>query len=533
MPGRIIYNSINIDLVREWNRFSVRNAVNNVSVQSMAGIQQTANFFDQDFITAERERITAQEVIELEQFYEFAKDGSTFSFERDRNLGTYISFEGKSLNTNDGTAGTFAITEVTDSAYYLDPSTGLMTTVGITATDSNTPRFPAGKYGGGVLIEGARTNLNDRPHDFDPVTASWVAVDITVTANTTETKDTRNTNLADKLVSSGGTRTHTFTTGTVVDDCTFALLCKAPTGETDIVLAIEGTSGGQVLSGTLNIPSNGPEPNGFTRVQVRYDDSGSALTGNLRFIIVQENATTLYCDHAQFETGTDQFFASQPIGMATTTSSITRNAENLEYSTTDVFNQDKITVSFWVKPEWVFDEHPAVTLFWVNSTVASDRILSYLILANGNHEVRHYSGDNSVGAQILGSASASFTQNEWTHVLITSDPTISNGLLRYIDGVLDGTSSNSAFSSADVQSLFAIGSSVGGGSPAFAVFDDLMIRKDIFNVAQVRSLFNFGRGLGIRKNRWSSVKLKNPDFNPVQGVGNKYSFRLELEEVLT
>lgn len=509
MAARLEYNNIIVEFGenRDFNSYLDSEFVMVSQVQSMSGVEQTLKFFDQQKIRATMRLVTAQKKQELDEWFDFVKDGTAFKFWRDWNLGTYIGFEGKSLKTNDGDVGTFAITEVTDAAYYLDPSTGLLTTVGTTGNDTNTPRFPAGQYGGGVLIEGARTNLITHPSVFDNTTSggAWINSNCTVGDNTTETLDPAGANASDKLTATSNAGGVQFSTSTSIstNDGVASVWLKSPSGDVSVTLKIESTSAGVLTStGSVNISAG----DSWTNLSVVHESSGS-VAGNWRMTLtIDTNTEIIYAWDAQLEVGSDVLFPSQAIG-AVSTSSITRNAESLEYSTTDVFNQDKITVSFWVKPEWVFDEHPTAALFWVNSTVASNRVLSYHILSSGAHEIRHYNGDNSVGAQILGSASGDFTQNSWTHVVITADSTISNGLLRYIDGVLDGTSSNSAFSPADVESLFAIGSAVGGASPAFCVFDDFEIWKDVKDASWVNNRFNQNRGSGYGRNRFDNMLL--------------------------
>jgi hypothetical protein len=114
--GRITYNSIDIDFDREWNSFNLLKAGNLSKVDGMSGVGQTVFFFDRDLITATKSRLSGKETIQLDEFFEYTKDGSSFLFERDRDLGTFINFEGKSPDTNDETTGTFTRTNVADSA---------------------------------------------------------------------------------------------------------------------------------------------------------------------------------------------------------------------------------------------------------------------------------------------------------------------------------------------------------------------------------------------------------------------------------
>ena len=526
---RIQYNSITVDIDRDFNTYLDKKFVNNAVVQSASGLEQTVNFFTQQKIRASMRLVTAQKKQELDEWFDFVKDGTAFKFWRDYNLGTYINFEGKSLKTNDGDAGTFAITEVTDAAYYLDPSTGLQTTVGVTGTDSNTPRFPAGKYGSGVLIEGARTNLCTHPSDFN--NAAWVkGANITVSDNnTTETLDPIGTNIADKLTTSGGTRTLTFTTSTAIstNDSVFSVLAKSPTGEVDIVLAIEGTSGGQESSGTLNVVSNGQDGNGFTRYSVTHENDAS-LTGNWRYVIVVENSLDLYLFGANMEAGTDVLFPTNLIA-PTLTASTTRNAESLTYLTTDVVNQDKGTISFWFTPGWIFDKHGSVVLFH-SGVDTTNRHLTVVFDSTGNFSTTMYKLNGSTFESVTGSGST-IVQNAAHHYVLTYDSTVSNGLKNYLDASLLATSSNAAFSASGIGTNFAIGSFNNGNNPAFCVFDDFEIYKDVKDASWVNQRFNQNRGTGLGRNRFDNMLLDS--YKTTERNNGFYDIELTMREQLS
>jgi hypothetical protein len=151
---RITYNSINIDLERYWNEAGVNNRHRRTDQESEAGIEEFLNYIDRDFITMVKERITAHELQQLKQLYEYAKDGTAFTFLRDKDLGGFWEFE-KTLKNNDLSELTFTRTAGDPSnASYVDPSTGLLTF----EDTLNTPRYDSGKWGHGLIIEGAREN---------------------------------------------------------------------------------------------------------------------------------------------------------------------------------------------------------------------------------------------------------------------------------------------------------------------------------------------------------------------------------------
>ena len=65
--GQIEYNSIIINFVRQWSNFAVNNRQFRDVLVSGSGIKEYLNAYNQEFIQAIRERITAQELAELLQ----------------------------------------------------------------------------------------------------------------------------------------------------------------------------------------------------------------------------------------------------------------------------------------------------------------------------------------------------------------------------------------------------------------------------------------------------------------------------------
>lgn len=383
-----------------------------------------------------------------------------------------------------------ALTSGASNAWYIDPTSGLL----VEAADTTTSRrLVAGKNKGtAILIEGARTNINDRPSDFDPATATWVANNMTVAANTSETLDPAGGSNADKLTATSANGSITFTTTTAANDTGYGVWLKSASGSIDVDLDIDDNP--STITITLPI-SVTPEWTFFT-----HTNGIANLTNDLVYRIkVKTNTEFVYAWGCQFEVGSDVFFSSQIIDPVATASK-TRAAESIKRSTTGLIGQNKGTIGFLIKPQWVFDKHPIVALLHINSTVASNNFISYLILANGNHELRQYNVLNAVASSIGGSASGHFTQNTWTHVVFTYDSTIANGLNLYINGVLSSgsPSSNVAFAAADVQSLLAIGSLTTDSLQAYAEFDEFFTDKtlnlgnEVLTASQILEIFNNG-----------------------------------------
>ena len=300
--GQIEYNGIVINFVRQWNNFAIRKAQKQAISRSAAGIRETLNFANQDFIQAVKERLTAQELAELLQFYEFARDGSSFIFIRDRGMGAYWNFE-KTLNNNDENPLTFTRTAGDSSnASYIDPSTGLLTF----EDTADTPRYPAGKYGHGLIIEGSRDNMILN-HDMDH--ADWVKSNITVGADTTEVSDPAGGNNADKLTASAanGTVTLATTVDVSTDDGVFSVWVRCPSGTVEGEIVIRDESAVLVVTQAFTATPD------WQRIQVVYENGGDP-SDNWGFVIqIDTDTEIIYVYGPQGEAGSDVLFASNYI----------------------------------------------------------------------------------------------------------------------------------------------------------------------------------------------------------------------------
>ncbi len=300
--GRIIYNSINVDLERNWNEAEVVNRQQRASSQSAAGVEEFLNFFDQDFITMVKERITAHELQQLKQWYEYVKDGTAFEFLRDKDLGGFWEFE-KTLDNNDLVAATFTrAAGDSGNASYVDPSTGLLTF----EDTVDTPRFPAGKWGHAVIIEGSRDNIILN-HGMDH--ADWSKSNITVSADTTEILDPAGGNNADKLTASAANGTVTLTTTVDVgtDDGVFSIWIASPSGDVEGEIRI--TDGGASVTGTTTFTAT---PAGEW-IQVPYTNAGDPGDNWVFVIQIDTNTEVIYVYGPQGEAGADILFASSYI----------------------------------------------------------------------------------------------------------------------------------------------------------------------------------------------------------------------------
>lgn len=532
MPGRISYNGIFIDFQNEWVRFDPLLISNTSSRQFQSGIKEHLKFFEQEFISTEMRLVPGQDEIQLQRFFEYANDGSTFELWRDKDLGTYISFEGggnsatvptitpRGLQTNDKVAGTFTRTAVADSAWFLDPSTGLMTVVPNT---NHIPRFVAGRYGQhAIQIDGAATNLIDAPSGpYD--SGNWVASNITATANTTETLDPAGTNLADKLLTTASNGSITYTSGTAVgNDAAYSFWLKTSSGSESAVLRIDGSGGGGFTNANITITP------AWREFKMTTDTSG--FTSNLRVrLTVADNSTVVYGWGAGlFDSFT---FSPGTIGAASS-SSITRNAEKLTFLSANIINQDKGTIAFWFNPAWVLGSQATKTFFQSGAT-STNRHVEIRMAATSRIEFKVYTLNGSGTGSSSNPVVSGITQDQWTHLGLTYDSTISNGVKLYLDGTLDTTSTNDPFSISSVGTNFAIGSTLSGTAEAHCKFDEIIIMQDVKPDAWFQQRFSSGFAIGEGRNYWSSVRLSNLNYVRQALRGGRSTIPLEFEEVLT
>ncbi len=530
MPGRIKYNGINIDFQNEWARFDPLLLSKANVVRSASGIAEHLKQFEQEFISTQIRFSPGQDEIQLQRFFEYANDGSTFELWRDKNLGAYISFEGggnsatvptitpRGLLTNDKVAGTFTRADTADSSWYLDPSTGLMTVVPTTA---NIPRFEAGKYGQhAIRIDGAAANLITDPSDFG---TNWVQASQTLDANTSETLDPNGGSTADKLIATAGNGLSRFTTSTASgNNVTLAGWVKCPSGTVGASLVIDDTVSGTDNTG-ITVTTE------WQRVSFTADTSG--FGGNLRFSInITDNTDIIYVwgfcafDSAQFDLGT--------VG-ALSSAAVTRGAERLTFASANTVNKEKMSFACWIKPRWAFDGQDATSVLFRSGVSDANAHMDLIINTNGDINVGMYRSASSTRINVT-VAGSFLIQDSWdNHLGFTIDSTISNGIKIYHNGLLKATSSNSAVNISEVGTPFSFGSDLNGTANINATIDEGIIMKDIKPESWFQQGYSRRFALGEGRNYWSSVRLANLNYVRQALRGGRSTIPLEFEEVIS
>ncbi|MFQ5769056.1 MAG: LamG-like jellyroll fold domain-containing protein [bacterium] len=525
MLGRIVQNSINVDFDKGWNFFRPGHLEDGIITRAASGTLRSLSFSELDTIRI-GQRLQNPTVFEqIRKMWENARGGKTsLTLVRDRNLGGYWGFERQSLKNNDGTDGTFTRTNVNDSAWYLDRSTGYYAAV----DTADTARFPEGKYGDGVLIEGTRTNLNTRPSDFDPATSSWVASNITVSADATETKDPAGTNIADKLTASAINGTLTYTTGTAVgtDDGVFSLFMKSPSGNVNVTIKIRDSVDGDLGSNAVTVTPT------WQRFQVAHESVGATTANWEMRILIPGNGDIVYAWCGQLEVGTNVLFASNPIGV-TSTSSVTRNAEKLTYSTTNIVNLEKGTIGMWIKFQYGIGDGEGCNIFQIGDGTNQSILLQWLSNDAFLLRVVDSLGTNHDASTTL---TTQIQANTWHHILATWDVTdaTTNTTAAYIDAVkiLGGLSPTGAFIPKNLNTTIALGCAFDSTNQIYGIIDEVFVRKNVLNATEINKIYNQGRALAEMRNRWTAIWTDVNFTEQIANGVNRYNFEAEFLEVV-
>jgi hypothetical protein len=517
---RIQYNSINVDFDRGVNVFDYGRDQRRVENESANGIIETLSYYERARVAIQRRIASADLQAQLEQFWLYARTGQSFSFWRDRDLAGYWDFEGKSYSSNDGVAGTFARAT---TAYYTDPTDGLVKTVA-----SGAARFPAGKFGRGLLIESAATNILVRSEEFD--NASWIKTNVTVAANTTDTKDPNGGTTADSLTttSTNGTVAQETSTNIGTNPGVFSVYLKTKQlGSQSATLTIYRVIAGTTLATqAITITSQ------WQRFSVQYPYAGGgAITDNWAVMITfPDNGEVFYAWGAQFEAGR-QFATTY---MPTTSAAATRNTDVLTFAASSFFDDEPIygSIGLWINPSFAYATNQlSHQLLFVDGISSSDLIDLNITSAN---EVIFIIYDKLGSFASVGISLADYWSSGWLRVDCTWDLTISNGLKVYINGILRNTSSNSSFSPKRIGTNFRIGSNQAGTYFADGIIDEVELRKDVLTAQQISNYYNSGRAFGWRRNYFSSMLIDQASYEPdlIDG-GWRFDVPLVFKEVLT
>lgn len=517
MPGRIKFNSIIFDFVRSFNSWSVgRNNIQTAN-RSDSGIVETNEFYNIDTVDLVRTWLSGTEIEQLEEWWEYVRDGSSFEIWKDKDVAFYLSFEGKNDNTNDGSSPTFTRTGV---ANVVDFSTGLVTSVA-----ANTARFQSGKYGSGLLIERILSNLLTNTEDFS--NAAWVKTNCTVTANQIIAPDGNVT--ADKLLSTAGSSSSTtvFTTATAIgtDSGTFTVWLKGGLGAGALVDIIIGDdSPADLATKAITVTHE------WQQFEVTFESVGANANNWTVKININADATTIFAWGAQLET--------EKYNTSYISDAASRGADKVRYSLSkEWWDYKTFSLSAWIKVPYDHDEISSDRyLFLIYDEANSQEFLKVQIESASSGFT--FTGYDYAGASALSEtlATTTMTKDTWHYIVITVDLTLSNSVYLYIDGSLVGNVTYSRFVPWETPDELLLGSAEDGvgGQEFDGMFDDIILENKVLPTNEITARYNSGRALGVRRNYFSAVKITNTTFKPIQRVGgNRFDFNAVFEQILT
>jgi hypothetical protein len=512
---RISFNGMNVDFDRHLNTLQIANKESTIINKSaVSGVAEIIDLFEDVIVRAGVDRLSADLIDQLEEWYNYAKSGGLFDFIADQSLGMYLAFEGKSLLSNDGVAGT--LTRAT-AAYVEDPDTGLLVSVA-----ANTARFPTGKFGRGVQLQHQRENILIKSAAFDNV--AWTASSITVDAETTEVADPIGTNTAEKCTTTGANGTLVQTTASQVleQSACFSVYLRSVVPGKTAVLTIKDDSGASLKSETVTLTTK------WARYSAVYVNSAVSNANNWRVEIkFTDDASVFYIFGAMLEEGTNHLNAYVPTDAA----AATHDADLLVYSLTEGKDVDHYqgSICFWVKPVFSHDEDgDTITTRLFMQFLDENDYAVLTIYRNTSGEIDVYA-TLSDGSTVSAQEEYQFDREEWIHVVVTYDLTQStNAFVIYVNGESLNAVSDGGGLTNEIAKL-VIGCNISTGAPASGVYDDIIIRKDVLTAADVRALYGRGRAAGHRRNQFEDCVLMDPEFSPIvnQG-GNVFDFEAEF-----
>lgn len=511
MNGRFTYNSINVDFERSWNNFQIEK-INKQSVsESMAGLQETLEFYNRDLIHLERNYLTGTEIEKLRRWWNYVRDGSSFTLYRDRNFGFEIDFAGKSLNESNGNSPTFARTGV---ANIVDPDTGFVTSIA-----ANTGRFETGQFGRALLIENATTNLLTNTEGFG---AGWSFTNIVPSATTIEDPEGDSSSKTIKLtaVTDNGTGLQSTTTAINNTSATFSVWMRTITNTRTVTLYLYDTTAAQLASQACTVTTE------WQRFSVSYTDT-SSNANNWRVVFKMASSTdVIYMWGTQLEI--------KPYMTSYITGESTRNAENIYYDLSSVnFNAKQFSISMWVKHPWAYNTGTSRFLFEISD--GSSIQTAYLYMNTSNQlffDINNIEG-NAIGGGLNFVTGSFLTANTWHHLVVVVDTTGTDSIYVYHNGILKTTPYSYPGIPVVTNRLYLGMTYSSNDYHGNCLFDDVVLYKSALTASEIKAIYNKNHSLGFEKNYWSAVKIANPSFNPLRQVGGKWNFNTDLIEVLS
>lgn len=516
---RIIYNTNNIyvDFDRGIRDLKLPLDESIKTIMSGGGIKEFLHFYQIQSIEFLIQNYTTQFEKLLRAWYNYCRLGNSLKLIIDPDILFFLDFE-NGIYSNDNIEGTFSYTSAGE--YYFEGDNGLL------IKNNGLPRYPNGKFGKGMIFENNYDNLQPDFNDLD----SWNKTSVTVTEDTTEVDDPIGTNTANKLVPAGGGGACSihYDTGVALltgEDIVTSIYMKSLADDVVVYVRLYGESGGWNLVNAYAATVN----EGWQRFYVAIESSGSDYTDiRVELSWTNDAANIIYAFYSQLQSL--RFPVSvqkQSDGMG--------SSDSCYWDISNLITQrlTQYSIGFWVKlPYDHNDKISAVYLMIITKSGDSGLHSSMTLEADGDIrcDVGKLDGTNF---SATGSASGYLVKDTWCYVVMTVDTTVANGIKLYLNSTLVATSTNSVFAACEGGRLY-VGSRTAVSDACDGIIDDFIIESKVLDQTEITRRYNLDKSLGIERNIFDSVFLKEFNFNSSlrNGVPRK-SVQLIFEEELT
>ena len=527
--SRLKYGNNYFEFDRKLNVFESVDEQLRAQFTSLSGVKEFLNFATKRRLRIGRELSNPGEVSGLRSFWEYAKDGSAFTFERDPELGIYLNCDGE-VYSNDGISYTYNGNSEQlywTSNQFEQRNTFTQNTL-VSQTDGTKPRFvndTVKGYKKGLLLEGSGTNEILYSEDFN--NAAWTKTGVTVAANNTDIESPVGGYIADRMHGSGTIEQSAGAlSGTQVSASVYAYDVAGHDVNIKIKSSIDGILA--TSAGFLAVTT------GWRRIYVSY--SGS-LAGNISIVIENTNASSnVILWGAQLE---KRYTPSSY--MKSEGTSGTRTGEYIKFPlSTDYFDQDGDrynSFSFWIYPYFGGSDQNTQIIFTIKNDTTGryffyfDHSYSGIGVWEG-HGIKY---DGSSAFNNVQSSSLS-TDFDMIHIFIQLHHANAGNVIKfYINGtLLTGTSSNTFtdYAPADLPDTLYIGSPSPSFTANMVLSEFTSYRGKEFTQTEITELAAATLQQGHAANRYEDLTLVNTDFIDKCNPGTELKgFELEFEKV--
>lgn len=444
----------------------------------------------------------------LRDFFQYAKDGSTFGFLLDTEKGAYWAFEGKTFLNNNGVTGS---TARTTTGQYEDYYTGLLKTA-----VANETRYVEGKFGAGILTEALSTNY------ISSITfAGWTRSSMSLQDAVTFICDNYGSFNASIIEATGALGSISYDTGRLIslsDIGSFPVYAKAFGAISTLQTRLyKGAGGSMAASANHTLGAN------WKRLNITTLAHGWTGSSNWYAAIqLYGSGNRAAIAHPQFE---EKSYPTSYMRTDTPGSAFSRGIDLHTFT----FGQYEIdekqgTLLFWLKPLF----NPADGITQNIFTILNDDGRTFMSFTRflTNVLTVTFGGVMDTIAISLGSSDHGLVANQWVHYGITWNFTESNGMSVFVNGVHAGISVSSPASPIKLPTRMQM-------SGASYVIDEISVERYAMSASSIADEAGETRGRGLARNYYSNMQLVDGEHSPRLINGRPfYEVELNFSEYL-